>query len=33
VLGFREYGRLPDFVAVGARRYDKVFCVLDLRET
>jgi ribosomal protein S18 acetylase RimI-like enzyme len=32
-LGFREYGRLPDFVAVGARRYDKVFCVLDLRET
>ncbi|MEV7569494.1 GNAT family N-acetyltransferase [Streptomyces tanashiensis] len=30
-LGFTEYGRLPDFVAVGARRYDKVFCMLDLR--
>jgi ribosomal protein S18 acetylase RimI-like enzyme len=30
-LGFREYGRLPGFVAVGARRYDKVLCVLDLR--
>lgn len=31
-LGFREYGRLRDFVAVGARRYDTVFCALDLRE-
>jgi ribosomal protein S18 acetylase RimI-like enzyme len=31
-LGFREYGRLPDFVAVGALRYDKVFCMLDLRD-
>ncbi|MFB6843094.1 GNAT family N-acetyltransferase [Streptomyces sp. NPDC056361] len=30
-LGFVEYGRLPDFVAVGERRYDKVFCMLDLR--
>jgi ribosomal protein S18 acetylase RimI-like enzyme len=30
-LGFRVYGRLPDFVAVGALRYDKVCCVLDLR--
>jgi ribosomal protein S18 acetylase RimI-like enzyme len=30
-LGFRVYGRLTDFVAVGALRYDKVFCVLDLR--
>jgi ribosomal protein S18 acetylase RimI-like enzyme len=30
-LGFREYGRLPDFVAVGSRRYDKVFCMLDFR--
>ncbi|MFJ2631546.1 GNAT family N-acetyltransferase [Streptomyces sp. NPDC087422] len=30
-LGFREYGRLPDFVAVGPRRYDKVFHMLDLR--
>ncbi|MBS2547028.1 GNAT family N-acetyltransferase [Catenulispora sp. NL8] len=30
-LGFREYGRLPDFVAVGDRRYDKVFSMLDLR--
>jgi ribosomal protein S18 acetylase RimI-like enzyme len=30
-LGFREYGRLRDFVAVGDRRFDKVLCVLDLR--
>jgi len=30
-LGFVEYGRLPDFVAVGKRRYDKVFLMLDLR--
>ncbi len=28
-LGFSEYGRLPDFVAVGERRYDKVLCMLD----
>ncbi|MFF9352482.1 hypothetical protein [Streptomyces sp. NPDC014734] len=26
-----EYGRLPDFVAVGERRYDRVFCTLDFR--
>jgi ribosomal protein S18 acetylase RimI-like enzyme len=32
-MGFREYGRLPDFVAVGARRFDKVLCVLDLRSS
>jgi ribosomal protein S18 acetylase RimI-like enzyme len=30
-LGFTEYGRLPDFVAVGELRYDKVFHMLDLR--
>jgi ribosomal protein S18 acetylase RimI-like enzyme len=30
-LGFREYGRLADFVAVGHLRYDKVFYALDLR--
>jgi ribosomal protein S18 acetylase RimI-like enzyme len=30
-LGFAEYGRLRDFVAVGERRYDKVFYMLDLR--
>jgi hypothetical protein len=30
-LGFREFGRLPDFVAVGDRRYDKVFYMLDFR--
>jgi ribosomal protein S18 acetylase RimI-like enzyme len=30
-LGFSEYGRLTDFVAVGERRYDKVFYALDLR--
>ena len=30
-LGFTEYGRLPRFVAVGARRYDKVLLMLDLR--
>jgi ribosomal protein S18 acetylase RimI-like enzyme len=32
-LGFTEYGRLPDFVAVSDRRYDKVFCMLDLRRS
>lgn len=30
-LGFTEYGRLPGFVAVGARRYDKVLYAIDLR--
>ncbi|GAA3198629.1 GNAT family N-acetyltransferase [Dactylosporangium siamense] len=30
-LGFTEYGRLPGFVAVGSRRYDKVLLMLDLR--
>ncbi|WP_299530081.1 GNAT family N-acetyltransferase [uncultured Streptomyces sp.] len=30
-LGFTEYGRLPDYVAVGEDRYDKVLCALDLR--
>ena len=30
-LGFNEYGRLVDFVAVGHLRYDKVFCAIDLR--
>ncbi|HEY4455186.1 MAG TPA: N-acetyltransferase [Pseudonocardiaceae bacterium] len=31
-LGFTEYGRLPHFVAVDDRRYDKVFYMLDLRK-
>jgi ribosomal protein S18 acetylase RimI-like enzyme len=31
-LGFTEYGRLPGFVAVGERRYDKIFCMLDFRD-
>lgn len=30
-LGFREYGRLPGFVAVGEDRYDKIMVVRDLR--
>ncbi|MFG2891358.1 GNAT family N-acetyltransferase [Streptomyces sp. NPDC048248] len=30
-LGFSEYGRLPDFVTMGGRRYDKVFYMLDFR--
>ncbi|GAA1552192.1 GNAT family N-acetyltransferase [Dactylosporangium maewongense] len=30
-LGFQVYGRLPRFVAVGNRRYDKVLLMLDLR--
>jgi ribosomal protein S18 acetylase RimI-like enzyme len=30
-LGFTQYGRLKDFVAVGSQRYDTVFCALDLR--
>jgi ribosomal protein S18 acetylase RimI-like enzyme len=31
-LGFVEYGRLADFAAVGASRYDKVFYAIDLRQ-
>jgi ribosomal protein S18 acetylase RimI-like enzyme len=31
-LGFRNYGRLPDFVVVGRRRYDRVFYMLDFRD-
>lgn len=30
-LGFTEYGRLPGFVAVCERRYDKVLYMLDFR--
>jgi ribosomal protein S18 acetylase RimI-like enzyme len=30
-LGFEEYGRLARFVAVGDRRYDKLFLAIDLR--
>ncbi|MCX5401652.1 GNAT family N-acetyltransferase [Streptomyces sp. NBC_00102] len=30
-LGFTEYGRLADFVAVGEHRWDKVFLALDFR--
>ena len=30
-LGFRLYGRLERFVAVGDRRWDKLFYALDLR--
>ena len=30
-LGFRVYARLPEFVAVDRNRFEKVFCVLDLR--
>ncbi|MYS83633.1 GNAT family N-acetyltransferase [Streptomyces sp. SID5474] len=30
-LGFVEYGRLHDFVAIGSARYDKIFCSIDLR--
>jgi ribosomal protein S18 acetylase RimI-like enzyme len=31
-LGFQRYGLLPRFVAVGDRRYDKLFYALDLRQ-
>ncbi len=31
-IGFKRYGPLERFVAVGARRYDKVFYALDLRQ-
>jgi ribosomal protein S18 acetylase RimI-like enzyme len=31
-LGFRQYGRLERFVAVGDRRWDKLFYALDLRD-
>jgi ribosomal protein S18 acetylase RimI-like enzyme len=30
-LGFTEYGRLPNFVAFGDRRYDMAMFMLDLR--
>jgi ribosomal protein S18 acetylase RimI-like enzyme len=30
-LGFTEYGRLPNFVAFGDRRYDMVMFMLDFR--
>lgn len=30
-LGFREYGRIPDFVAIGDQRWDNVYFWLDLR--
>ena len=30
-VGFHQYGRLADFVAVGERRWDKLFYALDLR--
>ncbi len=30
-FGFHEYGRLPDFVAIGEERWDSVFYALDLR--
>jgi ribosomal protein S18 acetylase RimI-like enzyme len=30
-LGFQQYGRLERFVAVGDRRWDKLFYALDLR--
>ena len=30
-LGFRRYGRIERFVAVGERRYDKLCYALDLR--
>ncbi|MBA2551841.1 MAG: GNAT family N-acetyltransferase [Nocardioidaceae bacterium] len=31
-FGFREYGRIPDFVAIGDERWDNVFYALDLRD-
>lgn len=31
-LGFKRYGLLEGFVAVGQRRYDKLFYALDLRQ-
>ncbi|MGH1563140.1 N-acetyltransferase family protein [Mumia sp. DW29H23] len=30
-LGFKEYGRIPDFVAIGDQRWDNVYFWLDLR--
>lgn len=32
-FGFREYGRIPDFVAIGEERWDNVFYALDMRDT
>jgi ribosomal protein S18 acetylase RimI-like enzyme len=31
-FGFKEYGRIPDFVAIGDERWDNVFYALDLRD-
>ena len=31
-LGFKRYGLLEGFVAVGQRRYDKLFYARDLRQ-
>lgn len=31
-FGFQEYGRIPDFVAIGDERWDNVFYALDLRD-
>ena len=30
-FGFKEYGRIPDYVAIGDERWDNVFYALDLR--
>jgi len=32
-FGFREYGRLPDYIAIGDERWDNVFYALDLRDS
>lgn len=30
-MGFKEYGRIPDYVAIGDERWDNVYMALDLR--
>lgn len=31
-MGFVEYGRIPDYVAIGDERWDNVYMALDLRD-
>ncbi len=31
-LGFREYGRIRDFIAIGDERWDNLYLALDLRD-
>lgn len=32
-FGFKEYGRLPNYIAIGDERWDNVFYAIDLRDS